>query len=202
MLLELIASRHRDEIQPWTEGPVPVEHSVYGLHSISAAVENHEGTAKLLTETFGYRFAQEIGESLSFHGSGPTGTGQNDRSSLEAGDARGPDRCTTLPFAFRMMHSKVSGGRTLSASAIASARSWIGFIFALSIFGSQAACCSKSPPILRGLPRTKASTNSVRVCAYRRGWNKPARRSRECFQKSPHPPVLDRPLVFGRIFDL
>jgi glyoxalase family protein len=49
MLLELIASKHRDEIQPWTEGPAPAEHSVCGLHSIAAVVENHEGTAALLT---------------------------------------------------------------------------------------------------------------------------------------------------------
>ena len=53
------------------------------------------------------------------------------------------------------------------------------------IFGSQAACCSKSPRILRGSPRMKGSTNSVRVCACRRGWSKPASRSRKCFQKSP-----------------
>jgi glyoxalase family protein len=66
MLLELIGSKHRDEIQPWTKGSVPPEHSVYGLHSVSAAVENHEGTAALLTETFGYRFAQEIGNRFRF----------------------------------------------------------------------------------------------------------------------------------------
>jgi glyoxalase family protein len=52
------------------------------------AVENHEGTAALL-ETFGYRLAQEIGNRFSFHGSGPTGTEQNDRSSLRPGTHAG-----------------------------------------------------------------------------------------------------------------
>ena len=76
MLLELIASRHRDEIQPWTEGPVPPEHSIGGLHSVSAALENHEGTARLLTETFGYRLVQETGNRFRFTAPGEPGTGK------------------------------------------------------------------------------------------------------------------------------
>ena len=76
MLLELIASKHRDEIQPWTEGPVSPEHSIRGLHSVSAAVENHEDTATLLAETFGYRPAQEMGNRFRYTAPGEPGTGK------------------------------------------------------------------------------------------------------------------------------
>ena len=38
------------EVQPWTESTVPTEHSLLGFHSVTAALEGHEQTAKLLTE--------------------------------------------------------------------------------------------------------------------------------------------------------
>ena len=84
MMLELIASKPDDEIQPWTDGPVPAEHSIRGFHSVSAAVGNHEGTAALLTEIFGYRLAQETGNRFRFVAPGEPGPGKIDRSALEA----------------------------------------------------------------------------------------------------------------------
>jgi glyoxalase family protein len=66
MLIELIGSMPGSEIQPWAEGPVPVEHSIRGLHSVSAALESREGTTALLTESFGYRFVQEAGNRVRF----------------------------------------------------------------------------------------------------------------------------------------
>jgi glyoxalase family protein len=70
MLLELLASNHRGEIQPWTDSTVPVEHSIRGFHSVSLALEQHEATAAFLTETFGYRLAHEIGNRLRFSAPG------------------------------------------------------------------------------------------------------------------------------------
>jgi glyoxalase family protein len=75
MLIELLATRSGDEVQPWIEGPVPVEHSLRGIHSVSAAVESHQATATLLTETFGYRLVQEMGKRLRFSAPG-AGTGK------------------------------------------------------------------------------------------------------------------------------
>ena len=49
MLLELIASAPSIEIQPWADGPVPAEHSIRGFHSVTAAVQSHESTARFLT---------------------------------------------------------------------------------------------------------------------------------------------------------
>jgi glyoxalase family protein len=76
MMLELIASNHHGEIQPWTEGPVPIEHSIRGFHSASLALNNHEATAAFLTETFGYRLAHEIGNRFRFTAPGESGPGK------------------------------------------------------------------------------------------------------------------------------
>jgi glyoxalase family protein len=66
MLIELIESTPSDAAMPWGEGLVPVEHSIRGLHSVSASLQRPEETAKLLTEVFGYRWAQENGNRVRF----------------------------------------------------------------------------------------------------------------------------------------
>ena len=66
MLLELVATQSGDEVQPWAEGAVPAEHSIRGFHSVSAAVESHQETAALLTETLGYQFIHGIGNRFRF----------------------------------------------------------------------------------------------------------------------------------------
>jgi glyoxalase family protein len=76
MLLELIASSLGGDVQPWPGGPVPAEYSIRGFHSVSAALESHEGTATLLTETFGYRLIQETGNRFRFGSPGGGGAGK------------------------------------------------------------------------------------------------------------------------------
>jgi glyoxalase family protein len=76
MLLELVATRSGDEVQPWIEGPVPAKHSIRGFHSVSAAVESHQATATLLTETLGYRLEQEMGNRFRFAAPGGGGAGK------------------------------------------------------------------------------------------------------------------------------
>jgi len=66
MLIELIEATPSDAAMPWGEGPVPAEHSIRGLHSVSARLQRPEETAKLLTEVFGYRWAQENGNRVRF----------------------------------------------------------------------------------------------------------------------------------------
>src|SRR5215831_8442104 len=61
MLIELTESTPSDAAVPWGEGPVPAEHSIRGLHSVSARLQRPEESAKLLTEVFGYRWVQETG---------------------------------------------------------------------------------------------------------------------------------------------
>jgi glyoxalase family protein len=76
MLIELIASAPGNEVQAWTEGPVPVEHAIRGIYSVSAALESREGTTTLLTESFGYRLIQEAGNRIRFAAPGEGGLGK------------------------------------------------------------------------------------------------------------------------------
>jgi len=61
MILEPIASAPGREVEAWTASGVPAEHSLRGFHSVSAALEGYESSAKLLTEVFGYELVQEKG---------------------------------------------------------------------------------------------------------------------------------------------
>ena len=51
------------------------EHSLRGFHSVSAALEGYESSAKLLTEVFGYELVQEKGQPL------PLCSARHDRTS-------------------------------------------------------------------------------------------------------------------------
>src|SRR5690348_56760 len=53
-------------IDPWPESPVPAEHALHGFHSVSAALEGYERTARLLTDSFGYRLVDESGNRFRF----------------------------------------------------------------------------------------------------------------------------------------
>jgi glyoxalase family protein len=53
-------------IEPWPESPIPAEHVLRGFHSVSAALEGYERTARLLTESFGYRLIDESGNRFRF----------------------------------------------------------------------------------------------------------------------------------------
>ena len=66
LLLELIASSCLARMEPWPDSPVPAEHAVRGFHSVSAALEGYERTARLLTESFGYRLIDESGNRFRF----------------------------------------------------------------------------------------------------------------------------------------
>jgi glyoxalase family protein len=76
LLLELVASAveagvspanaKRTAIEPWTDSPVPSEHALHGFHSVSAALEGYERTARLLTDSFGYRLIEQSENRFRF----------------------------------------------------------------------------------------------------------------------------------------
>ena len=55
--IELVAAEDRRD--GWTGGPVPAEHTVRGFHHVALAVETTDSTAKLMTETLGFRQVDE-----------------------------------------------------------------------------------------------------------------------------------------------
>jgi glyoxalase family protein len=66
LLLELIASNALASVERWPDSPVPPEHALCGFHSVSAALEGYEKTARLFTDTFGYRLIEESGNRFRF----------------------------------------------------------------------------------------------------------------------------------------
>jgi glyoxalase family protein len=66
LMIELIASSSHGKVEPWPDSPVAAEHPLCGFHSVSAALEGYEKTARLLAETFGYRLVDESGNRFRF----------------------------------------------------------------------------------------------------------------------------------------
>lgn len=60
MRLELIATPDIPHASAWAQSPVPAEHAIRGFHSVTAAVEGYERTARLLTGELGF---QQVGEA-------------------------------------------------------------------------------------------------------------------------------------------
>jgi glyoxalase family protein len=66
MVIDLIASDQSDTTRAWIESPVPPEHAIQGLHSVSAALNDCHDTAAVLTDIFGYRLTQTEGNRTRF----------------------------------------------------------------------------------------------------------------------------------------
>ena len=76
LLIELIASSSHGQVDLWPDSPVPAEHALHGFHSVSAALEGYERTARLLTESFGYRLIDESGNRFRFASSDDSASGR------------------------------------------------------------------------------------------------------------------------------
>ncbi|HEU0273974.1 MAG TPA: ring-cleaving dioxygenase [Candidatus Udaeobacter sp.] len=76
LLLELIGSNSPAGVEAWPESPIPPQHALHGFHSVSAALEGYEKTARLLTDTFGYRLIEESGNRFRFGSSDDSAPGR------------------------------------------------------------------------------------------------------------------------------
>ena len=76
LMIELIASTSHGGIEPWPDSLVAPEHGVHGFHSVSAALEGYEKTARLLTESFGYRLVDESANRFRFASSDDSAPGR------------------------------------------------------------------------------------------------------------------------------
>jgi glyoxalase family protein len=65
LLLELIESP-KDDRQGWTQGPVPSEFTIKGLHGVTLAEDGYEQTASLLTDTMGFHFVGQDGDRFRY----------------------------------------------------------------------------------------------------------------------------------------
>jgi len=76
LLLELIASNSLPVVEPWPDSPIPADNAIRGFHSVSAALEGYESTARLLTDSFGYRLIEESGNRFRFTSPDDTAPGR------------------------------------------------------------------------------------------------------------------------------
>src|SRR5207253_5274371 len=66
LLLELITASSLPQVEPWPDTPVAVQHALHAFHSVSAALEGYDKTARLLTDSFGYRLIEQSGNRFRF----------------------------------------------------------------------------------------------------------------------------------------
>ncbi|HYZ37091.1 MAG TPA: ring-cleaving dioxygenase [Pseudonocardiaceae bacterium] len=66
LALELVAHTQPELPSAWEDGPIPPEHAIRGLHSVTLTESGYERTAELLTGTLGFRLAAEHGDRVRF----------------------------------------------------------------------------------------------------------------------------------------
>lgn len=66
LLIELVAHPEADPRPPWEGGPVPPEHAVRGLHSVTLTEAGYEHTAELLVDTLGFALVEESADRFRF----------------------------------------------------------------------------------------------------------------------------------------
>ena len=76
LVIELVASISSAGFELWADSTVLVEHSLHGFHGVSIALEGYEQTAKLLTETFGYRLVEQLNNRFRLAALSEAGAGR------------------------------------------------------------------------------------------------------------------------------
>lgn len=64
--LELVARPGSELRAPWREGPVPLEHAIRGFSGATFCLSGYERTARLLTDTMGFREVSQEGSRFRF----------------------------------------------------------------------------------------------------------------------------------------
>jgi catechol 2,3-dioxygenase-like lactoylglutathione lyase family enzyme len=59
MMLELVATPRVENVTPWTDGPVPAEHAIRGVHGVTIFEDGDQGSAEFLTRHLGFVSAGE-----------------------------------------------------------------------------------------------------------------------------------------------
>jgi len=111
LMVELIATPRVDRIEGWSDGPIPAQHAVRGVHAVTVWEDGDTGTAELLTGTMGFRPAAEEENRLRFE-SGAEGLGTVVELRRAPGFWRGSDGVGTVHHvAFRATDDAVQRDR-------------------------------------------------------------------------------------------
>jgi glyoxalase family protein len=74
LLIELVATPRVARVEPWSDGPVPAEHAVRGVHGVTIWEDGDRGAAEFLARFMGYREVASEDTRLRFESS-PDGVG-------------------------------------------------------------------------------------------------------------------------------
>jgi glyoxalase family protein len=66
LTLELVAHQEASKFSGWKDGPIPAEHAIRGLHSVTLMEANLERTSAMLTEVLGFKFVGVEGNRSRF----------------------------------------------------------------------------------------------------------------------------------------
>jgi glyoxalase family protein len=66
LTLELVAHQEAGKFSGWKDGPIPAEHAIRGLHSVTLMEANLERTSAMLTEVLGFKFVGVEGNRSRF----------------------------------------------------------------------------------------------------------------------------------------
>ena len=103
LIIELIASKKIPGGNPFSGGSVPEAHAIRGLHGVTATLDKREDSARLLTELFGYRLAQESEDRARFSAPGSADFGKEIDLLIAPGLSQGrPGAGTVHHIAFRV----------------------------------------------------------------------------------------------------
>jgi glyoxalase family protein len=69
--LELVTGE--SPVEPWTEGPVPTEHAIRGIHGVTLLSTNAYVTASVL-ETLGFELVDQVGDRVRYRAPGDRAT--------------------------------------------------------------------------------------------------------------------------------
>jgi len=103
LIIEMIASKKLSDGHPFSDGSVPEAHAIRGLHGVTATLDDREDSARLLTELFGYRLAQESEDRARFSAADSADFGKEIDLLIEPGLSQGrPGAGTVHHIAFRV----------------------------------------------------------------------------------------------------
>src|SRR6266487_1348316 len=66
LTLELVAHKVADQFSGWKEGPVPAEHTIRGIHSVTLMESNLDLTSNMLTGVLGFKLVGAEGDRSRF----------------------------------------------------------------------------------------------------------------------------------------
>jgi glyoxalase family protein len=97
--LELVFDPKVDAIEGWSDGPIPAEHAIRGIHGVTLAEKEYQSTGRLLEEDLGFELTNQLDNRYLYESEAPLGAVVEIIDQFEPNG--GPGRGTVHHVAFR-----------------------------------------------------------------------------------------------------